>query len=188
MNAPLYATIATSDIRILALDMASLLGWAATHPNSKGETSGTVEFTVQRGASPGIRYFKFVKWAQDTIKAIEPDVIIYEQALQRGGSATEVLIGFTTHLQSICYMKGIEHEAIRADHIKIFACGEGKGKASKEEMIQACITRLNISPIDDNHADALWILEYAKANYAKVPMVPYQKCTKAQRLKCKELL
>jgi Holliday junction resolvasome RuvABC endonuclease subunit len=171
-------------IRILALDMATKLGWAT---NVQVPVSSGVEvFDVGRGASPGARYFKFVKWLQDRIKEIQPDLIVYEQASQRGGAATEILIGFTTHLQSVCFMKKIEHVAIRADHIKIHATG--KGKAEKEEMIKACVTKLGIIPIDDNHADALWILDYGLANYDAVPLVPYQRCEKAQMKKCKELV
>jgi len=171
-------------IRILALDMATKLGWATNV--ELPASSGVATFDVKRGASPGIRYFKFIKWLEDRIKEIKPDIIIYEQASQRGGSATEILIGFTTHLQSVCYMRHIDHEAIRADTIKIFATG--KGKADKDEMIKACVSKIGIIPIDDNHADALWILEFAKANYSSIPLIPYQQCTKAQIKKCKELM
>jgi Holliday junction resolvasome RuvABC endonuclease subunit len=171
-------------IKILALDMATKLGWAT---NVQLPVSSGVEvFDVCRGASPGARYFKFVKWLQNQIAAIQPDLVVYEQASQRGGPATEILVGFTTHLQSVCYMKKIEHVAIRADHIKIFATG--KGKAEKDEMMKACAAKLGIMPIDDNHADALWILEFGKAHYDAVPLVEYHCCGPAQRKKCKEFL
>lgn len=174
-------------IKILALDMATKLGWATNvQLTDVPVTSGVEIFDVCRGASPGARYFKFVKWLEDQIKTFQPDLIVYEQASQRGGAATEILIGFTTHLQSVCHVRNIEHVAIRADHIKIHATG--KGKAEKEEMIKACVSKLNIIPIDDNHADALWILNYGESNYNAVPLVPYQQCNKAQVKKCRELL
>lgn len=169
-------------IKILALDMATKLGWATNV--ALPISSGVEVFDVNRGASPGARYFKFVKWLQDRIKEIQPDLIVYEQASQRGGAPTEILIGFTTHLQSVCFMKKIEHVAIRADHIKIFATG--KGKAEKEEMIKACVTKLNIVPIDDNHADALWILAYGEDNYDAVPLVRYERCNCAKTNKIKK--
>jgi len=163
-------------IKILALDMATKLGWATNV--ALPISSGVEVFDVNRGASPGARYFKFVKWLQDRIKEIQPDLVVYEQASQRGGAATEILIGFTTHLQSVCFMKKIEHVAIRADHIKIFATG--KGKAEKEDMIKAYINKFNIIPIDDNHCDAMWILAYGEDNYDTVPLVRYERCNCAQ--------
>jgi len=168
-------------IKILALDMATKLGWAT---NVELPCSSGVEiFDTGRGASPGARYFKFVKWLQDMVKDIQPDLIVYEQASQRGGSATEILIGFTTHLQSVCFMKKIEHVAVRADHIKIHATG--KGKAEKEEMMLACASKLGIIPIDDNHADALWILNYGLHHYDAVPLIKYEPCSASQRKYCK---
>ena len=41
----------------------------------------------------------------------------------------------------------------------------GKGNADKGQMIEACQEKLNIQTNDDNEADALWILEWAKENY-----------------------
>ena len=170
-------------IKILALDMATKLGWATNV--ALPVASGVEVFDVGRGASPGSRYFKFVKWVQDRIKEIQPDLVVYEQASQRGGSATEILIGFTTHLQSVCFIKKIEHVAIRADHIKIHATG--KGKAEKEDMIKACVSKLGIVPIDDNHCDALWILNYGLENYDTVPLIPYTRCNCAKTKKQKNL-
>ena len=46
-----------NNISIIALDMATMLGYAANKP----KISGVQKFDVTRGASPGARFFKFVK-------------------------------------------------------------------------------------------------------------------------------
>lgn len=166
-------------ITIIAFDLATLTGWAH---NGNPPGSGTEKFDVSRGGSPGSRYFRFVRWTQDLIAAVKPDLILYEQPHQRGGAATEICLGLATHLQSVCHVKKIEHVAIPASTIKIFATG--KGKADKEEMMTACAAKLGIIPEDDNHSDALWLLEYGKANYDKVDLIPYQHCTAAQKKRC----
>ena len=170
-----------NNISIIALDMATMLGYAANKP----EISGVQKFDVTRGASPGARFFKFVKWLEKLFAECNPDLVVYEQPHHRGGAATEIAVGFATHLQSVCFYKQVEHVPVHTQALKAFATGSGN--ASKEDMIKACITKLDVNPKDDNHADALWLLAYALANYEKVPMVPYQKCSPAQRAKCKEL-
>jgi Holliday junction resolvasome RuvABC endonuclease subunit len=169
------------NISIAAFDMATMLGYAVNKPRN----SGVEKFDVPRGASPGARYFRFVKWLEDLLKQCSPDLVVYEQPHHRGGAATEIAVGFATHLQSVCHHRNIEHVAVHTQTLKSFATGSGN--AGKEDMIKACITQLDVNPIDDNHADALWLLAYAEANYEKVPMVPYQKCSPSQRAKCKEL-
>lgn len=49
-----------------------------------------------------------------------------------------------------------EPEFLNATTIKMFATG--KGNASKDEMIEACKTKWNIIPFDNNEADAIAIL------------------------------
>lgn len=148
-------------MKILALDLATKTGWAT---NAPVDASGVVEFTLKRGESPGMRFLRYVRWLKDMVDLVEPDLVIYEQAHHRGGAATEVCVGLTTHTQTICASKDIEFTAVRTSAVKIFATG--KGNASKDEMINACRERYNIEPIDDNQADALHILGYALDTYA----------------------
>lgn len=151
-------------IKAIALDMATKLGHASN--TTKPRISGVEVFDVKRGCSPGSRYLRFSKWLMDKIQTEKPDMIAYEQPHQRGGAATEIALGFATHVQSICALKNIEHVAVSTSEIKIFATG--KGNADKQDMMTACAAKLGIIPEDDNHSDALWLLAYVEANYAKV--------------------
>lgn len=153
-------------MKILALDMATLTGWAI---NFKKGGSGVMKFDVPRGASPGTRYLRMTKWLVKTIQENDIDLVVYELPHQRGGAATEIALGFAATVQQVCAYLLIEHYAVRADAIKIFATG--KGNASKEEMVLQSASKLGIVPEDDNHADALWILSWAEDYFAKCPNV-----------------
>jgi Holliday junction resolvasome RuvABC endonuclease subunit len=153
-------------MNILALDMATKTGWAIDHTT---ELSGVEEFKVTRGCSPGTRFLQATKWFIDTIKNNNIDLVVYELAHHRGGAATEVAIGLAACIQQVCAYLQIEHYAIHTSEIKKFATG--KGNAAKEDMMTQCAAKLNIIPIDDNHADALWILAWARNYFATLPDV-----------------
>jgi len=147
-------------MNILALDLASRTGWAT---NSPTEMSGVDTFDVRRGESPGTRYLRFTAWLREKILIINPALIVYEQAHHRGGAATEVAAGFATHLQSTCADIGVEFTPVHTATLKKYVTG--KGNASKEMMIAAYRGRWESEHIDDNHADARWLLEYGKTMF-----------------------
>ena len=153
-------------MNILSLDMATLTGWAIGLTASR---SGVEKFDVPRGASPGTRYLRMTSWLIKTITENKIDLIVYEMPHQRGGAATEIALGFAATVQQVCAHMNVEHFAVRADTVKIFATG--KGKAKKEEMIVQCAAKLGLVAEDDNHADALWILAWAKEYFAKLDPV-----------------
>jgi len=146
-------------MRILALDLATKTGWATNNP----EASGVDVFDVRRGESPGTRYLRFVAWLREKITIIQPELIVFEKAHHRGGAATEIAAGFATHLQSTCAAMGIEHAAIHTSTIKKHATG--KGNAGKAEVMEAYHRNWKRPPIDDNEADARWLLDYAVRRY-----------------------
>lgn len=148
-----------TEMRILTLDLATKTGWATNYP----EASGVDTFDVRRGESPGTRYLRFTGWLREKIDLIRPELVVYEKAHHRGGAATEVAVGFATHLQSVCAAAGIEHAAIHTSTIKKYATG--KGNAGKAEMMAAYQKRWGRAPIDDNECDARWLLEYAINRY-----------------------
>lgn len=146
-------------MRILALDLGTKTGWATNCP----QESGVQEFLLNRGESPGMRYIRFRAWLEEMIEIVKPDVIVYEQTHMRGGYATELAHGFSTRVQEICAKYGIEHAAVHSATLKKFATGSGRAK--KEDMIKAAHTKLGVSKrIDDNEADALWLLKWGIEN------------------------
>jgi Holliday junction resolvasome RuvABC endonuclease subunit len=142
-------------MNVLALDLATKTGWAMSV--EKRVISGTVEFPVNRGESPGMRFIRLRAWLRMHFGPI--DLIVYEQAHHRGGAATMVGVGMATHLMSFAAEHYIELMAVHTGTLKKWATG--KGNASKEEMIKAAQDRGHM-PKDDNEADALLMLAYAR--------------------------
>lgn len=134
---------------ILALDLATKTGWA--HSNG---TSGVQDFKPRRGDSPGMRWLEFGAWLDRLYDLAPFEVLAHEQPHYRGGKATEVLAGYVAKCQEWCADHDVEITSRHTSEIKRFATG--KGNASKEEMIEAASLVGDV--IDDNHADALWLL------------------------------
>lgn len=148
-------------MRILALDLATKTGWAVSDGPSGVET-----FAVRRGESPGMRFVRFRAWCGKVCETWRPGLVVYEQAHHRGGAPTEVAIGLVTSVQEICAERGIEHTSIHTSKIKQHATG--KGNANKEAMVTAAEARWpSLTIIDDNHADALWLLDLAETTFTQ---------------------
>ncbi len=146
-------------MNILALDLATRTGWALEE-NGRRE-SGVQVFDVKRGESPGMRFVRFNRWLDEMAKIItRPCVVVFEQAHHRGGAATECAAGFSTRVLEFCATHGFEHSSVHTQTLKKFATGSGRG--DKSAMIAAARVKLGFAGDDDNEADALWLLEFAK--------------------------
>lgn len=151
-------------MRVLALDCGSKMGWA-TNINGAIE-SGVVEFTIKRGESQGIRFLMFTSWLRKMLDITKPELVAYEQSHLRGGWASDLLVGMVTRIQEQCAEKKIEYTSVHSGSLKKFATM--KGRASKEDMITEAKRRYpKIKIIDDNHADSLLILAWAREEYEK---------------------
>lgn len=145
-------------VNILALDLATKTGWALAI-DGKLTASGVQDFSLKRGDSPGMRFVRFRSWLLEMVRLNPIGLVVYEQPHHRGGAATSVCVGLEGHLLAVCAEKGIDHTNVTAKTIKLYAAG--KGNASKDRMIIEAIKKWSIEIIDDNHADALWILDWA---------------------------
>jgi len=150
---------------ILALDLGTKTGWAI---NDDGVIrSGMEDFTPKKGDHIGKRYHDFIFWVADMIIDYKPEYIYYEMPHMRGRRATEVLHGYLTCLQETCYYQGADEPiSVHSGTIKKFATGNGR--ASKEEMIEACNKYAEVQSVlnpitDDNEADAICLLKYAES-------------------------
>jgi hypothetical protein len=148
-------------VNILALDLGTNCGWAIYAGGST--ESGTQVFDVKRGESPGMRYYRFNTWLLEFVKS-NLHVICFEQAHHRGGAATEVAAGFSTRVLEFCARNRVEHFAVHSATLKKFATGHGNAK--KPDMIAAA-QKLKPGITDDNEADAIWLLEYARREILK---------------------
>lgn len=141
--------------RILAIDAALTVGWA--HTESPGGTWSNP------GEGYGERFAYFGGWLQDLLVAYPSDLIVYEMAHHRGGPPTRLGVGWQTLIE---YMAKINGCAVRSCHTATLKKhATGSGKATKAEMIAAGIARgWQDDEYDDNHADALWLLDWALTN------------------------
>lgn len=143
-------------MNILSLDLASTTGWAT---NSQGRRSGTVEFALKRGESPGMRFLRCRAWLNELVSLLDGkiDIICYEQAHHRGGAATSVCVGLVTEVLAYAAELGIEVMPVHTATLKKFATGNGR--ANKYDMVEAA-KRRGWDPQSHDEADAQLLLEY----------------------------
>ncbi len=149
-------------MKILALDLGTHTGWALSLADGPMfRTSGVQVFDVRRGESPGMRFLRLHRWLVDFPH--RPELVVYEQAIRQGGAATAVALGFEAHLLSWCAQFGVQHAPVNLQTLKKWTTGHGG--AGKGAMVAAVSRRFGTAlDLDDNEADAVALLEYARAN------------------------
>jgi Holliday junction resolvasome RuvABC endonuclease subunit len=151
-------------VRILAIDPGTSCGFAVGGAGGGFVVSGVWHLAPARGDSPGVRFLRLRKHLEETLAAYpQIGLVVYEQAHQRGGAATEVAVGIVTHIQSWCAEHGVEHAAVHSMALKKWATGSGK--ASKDDMRRLGERRFTLSTMADDEVDALWLLHYALELY-----------------------
>lgn len=144
-------------MNILAIDVGTKTGWAAQYGHRL--ESGVQEFDLRRGESPGMRFIRFNAWLGEILGQVKPAVVVFEQSHQRGGYATQLLIGMTTRILEACAARGIEHMAVHSATLKKSATGSGR--ADKDAMIVAAKKLYPDRDISgDDEADALLLLDH----------------------------
>lgn len=161
-------------MRILALDLGTRTGWALWDGTRR--ESGVQTFDVKRGESPGMRYLRFNRWLDDVARvpwtrAPDPyrdqvvDLVVYEQTLARfarGQGQTEIAVNLAGRVQEFCARYEIQHAAVWPATLKKWTTG--KGNAKKPAVVAAVNERFGPPFVtDDNEADAIALLEYARA-------------------------
>jgi Holliday junction resolvasome RuvABC endonuclease subunit len=147
---------------ILALDLGQTTGWAVR--NADGViTHGTVQFRPGRHEGGGMPFLRFRAWLQEVDETVDGiDAVFLEEVIgHRGAIAAQVFGGFLAHLSAWAEMNKIPYEGVPVGTIKRHITG--KGNATKEEVI-AAVRAKGFSPVDDNDADALALLDRAIAN------------------------
>ena len=146
-------------MRILSIDQGTKTGWAAWYDNHT--ESGVEDFSVRSGESAGMKFIKFNAWLKKISEMVQPELVVFEQPHQRGGPATRIGVGLSTRIEEQAARCGVEYKMVHSGTLKKFATG--KGNASKEEMIlKAKELYIGLVVIDDNHADALLMLVWAR--------------------------
>jgi len=141
----------------LALDLGARLGWALWQTGVV--TSGTCDLSKskhKRFEGPGMKFIRFTRILSEFPR---PTIVNFEEVRRHlGVDAAHAYGSYMGHLTSFCdgQTPQIPYEGVPVSAIKQRATGTGN--ASKEEMIAACQTAMNYDPIDDNEADARWLL------------------------------
>lgn len=145
-------------MNILALDIATKTGWATS------TSSGVWDLKPNRGESTGMRVVRFKAKLKELIELEQISLVAYERPAGRHKSSIMVASEMIGVLMDLCTSKGVEYASYSASEIKKFATG--KGNAGKPLMIEKAKQKFtNIEVIDDNHADALWLLEMVKKEF-----------------------
>jgi len=143
---------------VLALDLGTKTGWAV-QSDSNIITSGVCEFKSRRFEGGGMRYLRFSKWLEDTLKTLgEIDAIYFEEVRRHlATDAAHVYGGLVGILTSFAEHHRIPYQGVPVGTIKKHVTG--KGNASKDAVIKA-VRALGHEPEDDNEADALALLDF----------------------------
>lgn len=159
----------TCNGNILALDLGTTMGWALGLRDGKLR-SGSESFAARRNEGSGQRWLKFQAWlGQQYHAAGELQAIYYELVLAHGTKdnpntlAAHVYGGFEAFLQAFADRNRITLVGVGVGTIKKSATGKGN---AKKEAVMAAMRARGHRVKDDNHADALALLEYAQKQEA----------------------
>jgi hypothetical protein len=148
-------------VTILALDLATHCGYA--FESSAARESGVAGFSPRKNERYGMRFVRFTVWLYRW-KERNLDLVIYEKPIpfHSGQAASQLAFGFSSRVEEFCARYDIRCECVQPNVLKKFATGNGR--AEKANMIRFA-QALKPGVEDDNEADALWLLEYAKARF-----------------------
>ena len=147
---------------VLALDPATNTGWA----HSLG-FEGTWNLKVKSDESSGMRLVRFRSKLDAIHEQLGFGLIAYEMAIVMPGRSSGSSVG--KELQGVlklwCEDRKVDYRSYSPSEVKKHATG--RGRASKEMMIQAAQKKWRKVIEDDNIADALWILDLALTDYGQ---------------------
>ena len=144
-------------MRVIALDLGTRTGFAIQ--SGRTTISGTMDFTPKRFESSAMRFVRFRQWITELVMDGPCHIAFEEVRRHMGTDAAHCYGGLLAHLLEITEVNGIACEGIPVGTIKRHATG--KGNAGKPLMIDAALNRWPHQDVqDDNHADALCLLDY----------------------------
>jgi len=150
---------------ILALDLGITTGWAV-HNKEQVIKSGTINFKPNKFEGGGMVFVRFRKWLVDLKNAEDGiDLVFFEAVRSHNGTdAAHKYGGFVAFLTAFCEHYQIPYLGVPVGTIKKYITG--KGNANKDEVIEA-VKKKGFTPIDDNEADSLALLDYVLVKYGK---------------------
>lgn len=157
------ATNRARTLPTLALDFATKTGWA----HSCG-ASGVWDFSIKKDESSGMRLIRFQAKLRETHESVGFGLIVFETvSVGRGTKANMDGVKLQSKLQGVIEQFAEEHDGVECCSyhqatIKKHALPRVK-KRDKAAMLSAARARWPaVDIIDDNQADALWLLDLAQ--------------------------
>ena len=150
-------------LRILALDLATVTGWAVIA--STVLTSGSQSFARHHGNKRrqpdhlGTSHAMFDNWLAEQLRGPRLDAVVYEGAAGffKSAAAVQICFGFRGILLAQTAKAGIPVFSYAPSSVKKFWAKSGA--ADKDQMRAATLLNLpDIDPTDDNECDALALL------------------------------
>lgn len=152
---------------ILALDLATQLGWAEGIPGEK-PTYGTHRL-APTGSEPAAIFAGMLEFIALRMQAVKYRMVIYEapfdprvMGFKTNVNTARMLLGLPAIVEGVCYQMGIFNlREANVNDVRFFLLGhkprskEGKGEVFR--FLQA----LGHNPPDDNASDALALWLYA---------------------------
>ena len=151
---------------ILALDLASVSGWAVGEPGGE-PAHGSIRF-ASVGASHEAIFAAAYNWTHRNINTYEPTIIVWESPMppqaRRGASninTTTLLFGLPAVIGCAAYLRGIYdcRKAYVKDIRRHFIGSNPKGAVAKKLVVKQCAA-MGWDVADDNEADALATWHY----------------------------
>jgi len=146
-------------MNILALDLAKQVGYAQYIKLSDDITSGSKSFAPLRGQSVMALFGKWSDWIRVQIGSHKFDCVAFELIDWniREQAWREMYLGMIAIIQAECHNNHFDCKGYSVRDIKLAATGQAK--AQKGEMVRtARLMWPDQQIIDDNQADALWVL------------------------------
>lgn len=154
---------------ILALDLASTVGWARGAPGGK-VVSGSVRL-APAGASTAEKSAAMIRWLTPQLK-IRPRLLVIEAPMapsqmagKTNAKTARVLLGLPFVVEGVAYLSGVHsiREANVQDVRKHFIGRRTVPNGQAKSVVIAECRRRGYEPADDNEADALALWSYAAA-------------------------
>lgn len=147
-------------MRILALDPGTSMGYAI---NDSPLIFGHWDLKPHRFESGGMRYIRFRNYLNE-IGLL--DLVAFEEvSFHKTTLAAQVYGALVSHLMVWAEEKKINYIGVPIGTWKKFITG--KGNANKFRVVEAIRKKYNLDPQTFDEADAIGILKWAEAEYAK---------------------
>lgn len=154
-------------MKILALDLSTKTGWS----HSEGG-SGVFDLSIRRDESGGMRLLRLEAKLNEIKRLVGVDLVVFEAARHAAPGMQGALV-VQAELQGVVKLwcdkqdPRVLYRGYSPSEIKKFAVG--KGNAKKSDVLDAARNKWpDLVIVDDNQADALWLLELAKSEYSGV--------------------